>query len=174
MQLVSVRRCRPGWSFQTTICNRYQADPRDVQRQSRPVFCAPGFLKRNGRGVHRRLPPQRMPLYYRRKSPCLRHGAAVQETDAACIGINPERLRIEQMSAGEGIRFAEMMNDFSSKLRELGPLGKAEGIDADRLKFKLQAVTKLIPYIRLVERERLRVHLRHSGRIRRVFPAATK
>jgi F420-non-reducing hydrogenase iron-sulfur subunit len=73
------------------------------------------------------------------------------------IGLNPERLRIEQMSAGEGIRFAEFMNDFSKKLRELGPLGRAEGIGDDRFKFKLEAVTKLVPYIRLVERERLRV-----------------
>jgi F420-non-reducing hydrogenase iron-sulfur subunit len=75
-----------------------------------------------------------------------------------CIGVNPERLRIEQMSAGEGIRFAEFMNDFSRKLREVGPLGKAEGIDADKLKLRLRAATKLVPYIRLVERERLRVH----------------
>jgi coenzyme F420-reducing hydrogenase delta subunit len=74
------------------------------------------------------------------------------------IGVNPERLRIEQMSAGEGIRFAEIMNDFSRKLRELGPLGKGEGINADGLRFKLEAITKLVPYIRLVERERLRVH----------------
>ena len=71
------------------------------------------------------------------------------------IGVNPERLRIEQMSAGEGIRFAEFMNDFSRKIRELGPLGKGEGIDADGLKFKLDAATRLVPYIRLVERERL-------------------
>jgi len=73
------------------------------------------------------------------------------------IGLSPERLRIEEMSAGEGIRFAEVMNDFSRKLRELGPLGKGEGIDADGLKLKLEAVNSLIPYIRLVERERLRV-----------------
>ena len=73
------------------------------------------------------------------------------------VGVNPERLRIEQLSAGEGLRFAEIMNDFSKKLRELGPLGKGEGIDKDGLKFKLEAVTRLIPYIRLVERERLRV-----------------
>jgi coenzyme F420-reducing hydrogenase delta subunit len=73
------------------------------------------------------------------------------------MGVNPERLRIEQMSAGEGIRFAEFMNDFSRKIRELGPLGKGEGIGADGLKFKLDAATRLVPYIRLVERERLRV-----------------
>jgi F420-non-reducing hydrogenase iron-sulfur subunit len=75
-----------------------------------------------------------------------------------CIGANPERVRIEQMSAGEGIRFAEIMNDFSKKLRELGPLGKAEGIDPEKLKSRLKQAAKLIPYIRLVERERLRAH----------------
>ena len=73
------------------------------------------------------------------------------------IGLNPERLRIDEMSAGEGIRFAEIMNDFSVKLRALGPLGKGEGIETDGLRLRLEAVTKLVPYIRLVERERLRV-----------------
>jgi F420-non-reducing hydrogenase iron-sulfur subunit len=75
----------------------------------------------------------------------------------AHLGVNPDRIRIEQMSAGEGIRFAEFMNDFSKKVRDLGPLGKGEGIDLDRLRFRLEALTKLVPYIRLVERERLRV-----------------
>ena len=72
------------------------------------------------------------------------------------IGLNPDRLRIEQISAGEGLRFAEVINDFSRKLKDLGPLGKAEGLDEDRLKSKLAAARKLVPYIRLVERERLR------------------
>jgi coenzyme F420-reducing hydrogenase delta subunit len=73
------------------------------------------------------------------------------------IGLDPERLRIESMSAGEGIHFAEVMNEFSKKLRELGPLGEGEGIDRNGLKLRLQAVNSLVPYIRLVERERLRV-----------------
>ena len=73
------------------------------------------------------------------------------------IGVNPERLRLEWISASEGSRFAEVMNDFSKKTKELGPLGKGEGIDDNGLKFKLEAVNKLIPYIKLVERERLRV-----------------
>jgi coenzyme F420-reducing hydrogenase delta subunit len=73
------------------------------------------------------------------------------------IGINPERLRLEWISASEGMRFAEVMNDFSKKLKELGPLGKGEGIDENGLKVKLEAVDKLVPYIKLVERERLRV-----------------
>jgi F420-non-reducing hydrogenase iron-sulfur subunit len=75
----------------------------------------------------------------------------------AHMGVNPERLRIEQLSAGEGIRFAEFMNDFSRKVREMGLLGTGEGIDKGTLKFRLNAAVKLIPYIRLVERERLRV-----------------
>ncbi len=76
------------------------------------------------------------------------------------IGLNPERLMIEFMSGGEGILFAEVMNDFGKKVREFGPFGKSEGIDENVLKAKLEAVTKLVPYIRLVERERLRLPFR--------------
>jgi len=73
------------------------------------------------------------------------------------MGFDPERLRIEQMSAGEGIRYAELINDFSKKLQGLGPLGEGEDIDKAGLKSKMEAVVKLVPYIRLVERERLRI-----------------
>jgi coenzyme F420-reducing hydrogenase delta subunit len=75
-------------------------------------------------------------------------------------GINPERLRLEWVSAGEGIRFAEVMNDFANRIRKLGPLGKAEGIDEKGLKVKLEAAANLVPYIRLVERERLRLSVK--------------
>ncbi|MBW1806704.1 MAG: hydrogenase iron-sulfur subunit [Deltaproteobacteria bacterium] len=73
------------------------------------------------------------------------------------IGVNPERLRIEWISAAEGNRFAEVANDFGRQLKEIGPLGKGEGLDVDVLKLKLEAVNKIIPYIKLVEREKLRV-----------------
>ena len=74
------------------------------------------------------------------------------------MGVNPERLRLEWVSASEGIRFAEVMNDFTRKLKELGPLGIGEGRDVNGLKLKLEAAKNLVPYIKLVERERLRVH----------------
>jgi len=74
------------------------------------------------------------------------------------IGLNPDRLRIEWISASEGSRFAEVMDDFSKHLRELGNLGTAAGENG--LLRKLEAVNKLIPYIKLVERERLRVPVR--------------
>ena len=74
------------------------------------------------------------------------------------IGVNPERLRLEWVSASEGIRFAEVITDFTKKLKELGPLGIGEGIDENGLKLRLEALKNLVPYIKLVERERLRVH----------------
>jgi F420-non-reducing hydrogenase iron-sulfur subunit len=73
------------------------------------------------------------------------------------IGLNPDRLRLEWLSSSEGLRYAEVMNDFSSQVKQMGPLGVGEGIDDEMLKFKLEAATRLIPYIKLVERERLRV-----------------
>ena len=73
------------------------------------------------------------------------------------IGLNPERLRIKFMSAADGNLLAEYTDDFSKKVKELGPLGKSEGIDENELRFKLEAARKLVPYMRLVERERLRV-----------------
>jgi F420-non-reducing hydrogenase iron-sulfur subunit len=71
------------------------------------------------------------------------------------IGVNPARLRLEWVSAAEGSRYAEVMNDFTKTLKELGPLGRE--IDPKALKLKLEAIGNLIPYIKLVERERLRV-----------------
>ncbi|MBN2187058.1 MAG: hydrogenase iron-sulfur subunit, partial [Dehalococcoidia bacterium] len=71
------------------------------------------------------------------------------------MGINPERLRIEWCDAGEGLRFAEIMNDFGKKMKSLGPIGKSEGLDENDLKSKIKAITKLVPYIKLVEREKM-------------------
>jgi len=85
------------------------------------------------------------------------------------IGLNPERLRLEWVSAGEGIRFANIMNEFSPRIEKLGPLGKGEGLDETGLKFKLEAVTKLIPYIKLVQSERLRVPVRTEEAYNKFF-----
>ena len=73
------------------------------------------------------------------------------------VGVNPERLRLEWIAASEGTRFAEVMSDFAAKLRELGPLDRDDEIDACGLKLKLDALNHLVPYMKLVEREKLRV-----------------
>jgi len=71
------------------------------------------------------------------------------------IGLNPERLNIQFMSAGDGILFAEHMNDFGKKVKSLGPLGISEGIAKDVLKSKIEEITSLIPYIKIAKREKL-------------------
>jgi coenzyme F420-reducing hydrogenase delta subunit len=73
------------------------------------------------------------------------------------VGVNPERIRLEWIAASEGIRFAEVMSDFVARLRELGPVGGGEGIDARDLKLRLDSLGRIVPYLKLVEREKLRI-----------------
>ena len=49
------------------------------------------------------------------------------------------------MSGAEANLFVESVNDFVRTVKELGPLGKCEGIDEKGLKFKLDAVTSSSP-----------------------------
>jgi len=85
------------------------------------------------------------------------------------IGINPDRLRLEWVSAGEGIRFAEIMIEFGAKIKSLGPFGSSEGRDTDDLVAGLNAATQLVPYFKLVERERFRVTKRTEDGYKEFF-----
>jgi F420-non-reducing hydrogenase iron-sulfur subunit len=85
------------------------------------------------------------------------------------IGINPARLSIEFMSGGEGNRLAEVINGFTTRIKELGPLGEAEGLEESEIKRALDSARKLIPYLRLVEREKLRVPVRSEEAYREFF-----
>ena len=87
----------------------------------------------------------------------------------AHVGVNPDRLRLEWVSASQGIRFAEIVTDFTARLRELGPLGSGEGMDQNALKLKLEAIRKLLPYIKLVEREKLRVRFESKAEYEKFF-----
>jgi coenzyme F420-reducing hydrogenase delta subunit len=85
------------------------------------------------------------------------------------VGVNPERLRLEWISGSEGMRYAEVMNDFGKKLKELGPIGTGEGLDKSALKLKFEAVRKILPYLKLVERERLRVRFKSEEEYNEFF-----
>lgn len=85
------------------------------------------------------------------------------------IGLRPERLRVEWVGASEGTRFAEIMTEFSGQVQALGPTGGVEGIDAPTLEGKLEALTKLVPYIKLVQREKLTPPARTEKAIERFF-----
>ena len=87
-------------------------------------------------------------------------------------GINPDRLRLEWVSASQGNRYAEIVTDFTKQLKELGPLGTGEGLDRNTLKLKLEAIRKLIPYVKLVEREKLRVRFENKDEYEKFFASA--
>jgi F420-non-reducing hydrogenase iron-sulfur subunit len=88
------------------------------------------------------------------------------------IGLNPERLRIEFMSGADGNLLAEVANDFTEKVRALGPFGKGEGIDKNELNRNLEAVRKLVPYLKLVEREQLRVPVKSEEAYKEFFESS--
>ena len=85
------------------------------------------------------------------------------------IGLNPERLRIEFMSSAEGVAFAEVMSEFGNEVTKIGPLGKAEGIEPNELKSKLAEVTKLVPYIKVVNQEKLATRLGNPEEYDKLF-----
>jgi len=66
------------------------------------------------------------------------------------IGINHRRLLLDWASAAEGSRFAELVTGFTEQIKELGPLGTAEGMSAEELEFELKAAKAV------TESERLR------------------
>ena len=85
------------------------------------------------------------------------------------IGLNPERLRLEFMSSADGSLFAEIMREFGNKVKKLGPLGKAEGIDQNELKAKLTGIRKLVPYIKLTKNEQLASRLENPAEYDQLF-----
>jgi len=76
------------------------------------------------------------------------------------IGLNPERLKIEFMSGAEATVFVETVNGFVKKVKALGPLGQGEGIKQNELKSRLAEISKLVPYLKLVNQEKLASRLK--------------
>jgi ferredoxin len=88
------------------------------------------------------------------------------------IGLNPDRLRIEFMSSADGVLFAEIMTQFGSKVKALGPLGVAEGLAEEELKARLEEVRRLVPYIKLVMNDKLASPLRNPEDYDHLFTKA--
>lgn len=49
------------------------------------------------------------------------------------MGLNPDRLRLEWISASEGNKFACTMQEFTEKIRSLGPIPKADARKEENL-----------------------------------------
>jgi len=76
------------------------------------------------------------------------------------VGLNPERLKIEFMSGAEANVFVETVNSFVKKVKALGPLGEGEGIKRNELKSRLAEMSKLVPYFKMVNQEKLASRLK--------------
>ena len=61
------------------------------------------------------------------------------------------------------------MHEFGAKIKALGPFGSSEGRDANELLAGLEAATQLVPYFKLVERERFRVSKRTEAGYKEFF-----
>ncbi len=84
-------------------------------------------------------------------------------------GVDPERLRMDLVSSGEGNRFAEIMNDFGATIQRLGPLGSSEGVDHCDLEPRLHELAHLVPYIKRVKFEKLTTRLETEAEYHDLF-----
>jgi hypothetical protein len=60
------------------------------------------------------------------------------------IGVNPERFSLQWASAAEAPRFVKLITEFTGKIKELGPLGQAEGIEPDEMKARLDKALEAV------------------------------
>lgn len=73
----------------------------------------------------------------------------------AHVGLNPDRLRMQFMSGAEANVFVESTNSFIKTIKDLGPIGKSEGLDDGEVRSKLAWVEKRVPYIKIAKKEKL-------------------
>lgn len=55
------------------------------------------------------------------------------------VGINPQRLSLQWVSAAEAPRYVSIVTGFSERIKSLGPIGLSEGISTEDLTFRLKA-----------------------------------
>jgi F420-non-reducing hydrogenase iron-sulfur subunit len=79
-------------------------------------------------------------------------------------GVRPERLALEWASAAEASLYVELITKFTNQMKELGPLGEAEGISREELKLKLSAAKSAVQSVKLRTRfAKLTLDVRDEG-----------
>jgi Na+-translocating ferredoxin:NAD+ oxidoreductase RNF subunit RnfB len=61
------------------------------------------------------------------------------------------------------------MNDFGEQVKALGPLGTSEGMEPDDIKSKIEELSKLVPYIKMVYRDKLASRFQTSEEYEALF-----
>ena len=59
------------------------------------------------------------------------------------IGLKEERFKLEWVSSAEPAKLIEDMKNFGMKIKEIGPLGEAEGISEEDLRFYLECAVEV-------------------------------
>lgn len=54
------------------------------------------------------------------------------------VGIREERYNLQWASAAEAPRFVQLITKFTAQMKELGPIGQAEGISPEELKARIE------------------------------------
>ncbi len=65
------------------------------------------------------------------------------------MGINLERFVLDWASAAEAPLFVDLITRFTNQIRELGPLGEAEGMAREQLFFRISAAKSAIENLKL-------------------------
>ncbi len=65
------------------------------------------------------------------------------------VGLSPERLLVDWVSASEGERFANLVTEFNGKVRKLGPLGTETDLEPQQLKARLTAAKEALAQQRI-------------------------
>jgi len=64
-------------------------------------------------------------------------------------GVSLDRLALDWASASEAPIFVDLITRFTRRIKELGPLGKAEGLDKDELRLKLSSAREAVKSVKL-------------------------
>ena len=60
------------------------------------------------------------------------------------VGVKKERYDLQWASAAEAPRFVQLITGFTEQMRELGPLGQAEGLSREELKVRLEKALEFV------------------------------
>jgi F420-non-reducing hydrogenase iron-sulfur subunit len=60
------------------------------------------------------------------------------------VGIRPERYDLQWASAAEAPRFVRLITEFTRRIKDLGPLGHAEGLSPDEVKARIDKALQLV------------------------------
>ncbi len=60
------------------------------------------------------------------------------------VGIRKERYDLQWASAAEAPRFVQLITEFTDQMKELGPLGKAEGLSPEEVRQRLEKALEFV------------------------------